>query len=99
MPNWLAISFAAFLFAAADLPKFSVLHSDSHAASDSSLSGESIPVLPPFVTIEDPQGAASDKSGAPKSATLTEPSKLALIRFVSGEFAKVRRPIPGGKEG
>jgi len=99
MPNWLAISLTALLFAAADLPKFSLLHSDRHGSENSTLSGESIPVLPPFMTIEDPQAPAADKSAGPKSATLTEPSKLALIRFVSGEFAKARRPIPGGKEG
>lgn len=34
-----------------------------------------------------------------KSATLQETSKLSLIRYVSGEFAKARRPLPGGKDG
>ncbi|WP_457832357.1 hypothetical protein, partial [Staphylococcus aureus] len=36
---------------------------------------------------------------APKNGSLQETSKLALIRFVSGEFAKARKPLPGGKEG
>ncbi len=34
-----------------------------------------------------------------KGTTLQETSKLALIRYVSGEFAKARKPVPGGKEG
>jgi hypothetical protein len=49
-------------------------------------------------------GAAQDQ-GKPaqadpkKSATLQEASKLSLIRYVSGEFAKARKPLPGGKDG
>src|SRR5215469_10206030 len=99
MPNWLAMAFAALLFATADLPKFSLFQPDARSGQNSSLSGESIPVLPPFVTVENTQGSAAPNSAASKSATLTEPSKLTLIRYVSGEFAKVRRPIPGGKDG
>ena len=34
-----------------------------------------------------------------KSDTLQESSKLSLIRYVSGEFAKARKPLPGGKDG
>jgi len=44
---------------------------------------------------QDKSGAAQPKKGS----TLQENSKLALIRYVSGEFAKARRPVPGGKEG
>src|SRR5438132_2324089 len=31
--------------------------------------------------------------------TLQESSKLTLIRYVSGEFAKAVKPLPAGKEG
>ena len=34
-----------------------------------------------------------------KNTTLQETSKLALIRYVSGEFAKAIKPLPAGKEG
>jgi len=34
-----------------------------------------------------------------KSATLQEHSKLDLIRYVSGEFAKATRNLPAGKDG
>jgi hypothetical protein len=35
----------------------------------------------------------------PKAPELQEPSRLAIIRFVDGEFAKVVEPLPGGKKG
>lgn len=58
-----------------------------------------IPLYPAIVTPPDPQGGAPGASGTKKNSTLQEPSKLALIRYVSGEFAKARKPIPGGKDG
>ena len=41
----------------------------------------------------------SPQTGAKKSDTLQETSKLSLIRYVSGEFAKAKKPLPGGKDG
>jgi hypothetical protein len=55
-----------------------------------------IPLYPTIVS--DPQEAASQGNGK-KSDTLQETSKLELIRYVSGEFAKARKPLPGGKDG
>ena len=34
-----------------------------------------------------------------KNSALQESTKLQLIRYVSGEFAKARKPLPGGKDG
>src|SRR5204863_6181633 len=51
------------------------------------------------------ESAQSPSQGQPKttppakSATLQECSKLTLIRYVSGEFAKAVKPLPAGKEG
>jgi hypothetical protein len=39
------------------------------------------------------------QTSSKKNDTLQETSKLSLIRYVSGEFAKARKPLPGGKEG
>jgi hypothetical protein len=44
---------------------------------------------------QDKSGQASSK----KSDTLQEMSKLELIRYVSGEFARAKKPLPGGKDG
>ena len=62
-----------------------------------------IPLYPALVAAPDQdQGgtpAASTGTTSKKNSTLQESSKLELIRYVSGEFAKARKPIPGGKEG
>ncbi len=99
MSNWFSIPLLFLALAAADLPKLPFLQSDFRKLNDSPLPGEQIPVLPELLTTGAQQSASQAKTGTTKAASLTEPSKLALIRFVSGEFAKVKRPIPGGKEG
>jgi hypothetical protein len=99
MPNWLSIPLLVLAFAAADLPKSSLLPPKDHSSAGSTLEGESIAVLPVMLASDVPQAAGAAKPASPQSATLTETSKLALIRYVSGEFAKARKPIPGGKDG
>lgn len=99
MSNWFPISLLLFSFAAADLPKIPLLPAADRNSSGNFLTGESISFLPSFLTDPTTQSGGAQQSSTPKGANLTEPSKLALIRFVSGEFAKVRKPIPGGKEG
>jgi len=88
-----------FSFAAADLPKIPLLPSSERNSSGNFPAGESISFLPSFLTDPTTQSGGAQQPITPKGANLTEPSKLNLIRFVSGEFAKVRKPIPGGKEG
>jgi hypothetical protein len=99
MSNWLSIALLVFALAAADLPKSTLLPPKTPTTPDHSLEGESIPVLPVMLAGDAQQSSGDAKSAANKSATLTETSKFALIRFVSGEFAKARKPIPAGKEG
>jgi len=99
MTNWLPISLVIFAFAAADLPKLPLLPASERNSLGSFSYGESISYLPAILTEPDTQSGGAQQSSGPKGANLTEPSKLNLIRFVSGEFAKVRKPIPGGKEG
>ncbi len=57
--------------------------------------------VPLYSTIlSDPQDPdKSSQTASKKSDTLQETSKLSLIRFVSGEFAKAKKPLPGGKDG
>jgi hypothetical protein len=99
MSNWLPISLLLLSFAAADLPKIPLLPASERNAAGYFPSGESISFLPSILTDPSPQAGGVQQPSTPKGANLTEPSKLNLIRFVSGEFAKVRKPIPGGKEG
>ncbi len=62
-------------------------------------SGENIPVLPIMFADQTPEQEKSAPPPPQKGSTLQESSKLTLIRYVSGEFAKARKPVPGGKEG
>jgi hypothetical protein len=99
MSNWLPISVLVLSFAAADLPKLPLLPASERNPGGNFTAGESIPILPLLEANNEAQTASSPQTPPKKGAELTEPSKLALIRYVSGEFAKVRKPIPGGKEG
>lgn len=91
------ISAALVLFAYADLPQLAPHRLVEPPSPYSFPPSESIRMFPVFGTAE-PQTQAS-ATPAPKSGPLQETSKLDLIRFVSGEYAKARKPVPGGKEG
>jgi hypothetical protein len=99
MSNRVLISVLFIAFAAADLPKLPLVPAAERNTAGNSMSGESISFLPPILTDPTMQSSGTQQSPAQRNTNLTEPSKLVLIRFVSGEFAKVRKPIPGGKEG
>jgi hypothetical protein len=60
-----------------------------------------IPLYPSMVAdgAQDSSKSPQSPSNTKKNDTLQETSKLALIRFVSGEFAKAKKPLPGGKDG
>jgi hypothetical protein len=67
--------------------------------------GENLPVLPSMQASDGQAPAAQDKpsdSNAPqakKEQPLQPESRLALVRFVDGEFARVVEPIPAGRDG
>jgi len=98
MPNTLAIVSvaASFLFLAdADVPWVTSFHaSDSSSRAD--FANTEIAIFP-VLTHEQQTTAASP--GAPHKEKLQESSKLELVRYVSGEFAKATRALPAGKDG
>jgi hypothetical protein len=55
--------------------------------------GISLPVLPDLAERQDSPKARK------KNEPLTAEQRLALLRYVSGEFAKALKPLPGGKQG
>jgi hypothetical protein len=57
-----------------------------------------IPLYPAVLTDSQDRGK-SPSPDAKKGDALQESSKLSLIRYVSGEFAKAKKPLPGGKDG
>src|SRR5215475_9619515 len=95
MPNWFAITVAVVLFADADVPRVYSLRQPVQPEIPSSF-GE-ISLFPANPKSDSDQTAPQNQ--ARKSTTLQEESKLALIRFVSGEFAKASKSLPAGKEG
>jgi hypothetical protein len=81
-----------------DVPHLLAAHSASQPKAGVFSPDDRIPLYP--VVTEDPQDQGKSTPGAAKkSDTLQETSKLELIRYVSGEFAKAKKPLPGGKDG
>jgi hypothetical protein len=97
MSKLLTLSLGLLLFAGADIPGSEGLRS-SPMPSGTFSSADEIAVLPGDPAGDD-QAAQQDAQGKTKSTTLQERSKLDLIRYVSGEFAKATRNLPAGKEG
>ena len=67
-------------------------------------SSENLPALPDMSPASDedqsaPQKTPGAKSEKSKDQPLQPESRLALVRYVSGEFARVVQPIPAGKKG
>jgi len=88
----------SFLFVAdADIPRINSLRAPGRDPVVFP-SGEAIALFPDTTTATGDQGEAPNPS-RPKSATLQETTKLELIRYVSGEFAKATKSLPAGKEG
>jgi len=103
MPNWLALSLTLFLFADADVPRVNSLRPPANP-SPSFPSDDEIPLFPNADGSSDgtqsqTQSQSKVSPPAAKNTTLQETSKLNLIRYVSGEFAKAIKPLPAGKEG
>jgi len=99
MPNSLAIvaiSSSLLLFADADVPRAMGLRSPD-ASAKPNFSNAEVAIFPALAP-EDPQQQAAAPSQARKDK-LQETSKLDLIRYVSGEFAKAAKSLPAGKEG
>jgi sulfur carrier protein ThiS len=94
--NAVALFLSILLLADADIPRTMNLRS-TDAAPAPSFSNEEVPLFPAAID-SDQQGTTPPKNAA-KQATLQESSKLELIRYVSGEFAKAAKSLPGGKEG
>src|SRR5215472_4151024 len=99
MSNWLPLTLTVFLLTVADVPGVERLHPSPRPAEPFP-PGEEISVLPNFASSPDGQDSQPAPASAPKrGTTLQDQSKLDLIRYVSGEFAKALKPLPAGKEG
>jgi len=97
MTNWLLPTLAVLLLAA-DVPGVERLHSPNISVP-AFPSGEDISILPSLIDSPDDAQTQSPPASQQKQATLQDQSRLDLIRYVSGEFAKATKPLPAGKEG
>jgi hypothetical protein len=100
MSNWLVLSLTFLLFADADVPRVNSLRPPANPVPTFP-SEEEIPLFPNAGSDHaQSQGQSQSKNPpAVRSTTLQDSSKLELIRYVSGEFAKAIKPLPAGKEG
>jgi len=97
MSKAFTLSLGLLLFAGADIPGSERLR-NSPVPGGTFSHGDEIGVFPDDPA-GDQQAAQADAQNGAKATTLQEYSKLELIRYVSGEFAKATRNLPAGKEG
>jgi hypothetical protein len=94
--NSLAVLLSILLLADADIPRAMNLRTGDPAPTPSFYNEEL--ALFSSTTDSESQGQTPTQHGA-KKPSLQESSKLELIRYVSGEFAKAAKSLPAGKEG
>ncbi|MHB8501444.1 MAG: hypothetical protein ACYDCG_06285 [Candidatus Acidiferrales bacterium] len=98
MATRLIVSLTLFLLAGADVPRVNSLLPPGRPIAVFP-PGEEIPLFPDTISASPDEPNASQTLAKTKNATLQESSKLELIRYVSGEFAKATKSLPAGKEG
>jgi hypothetical protein len=97
----LAIALTFLLFADADVPQVSSLRTSPNANLGTLPSGSEVPLFGNDASdgdAQNPPGTQAKSQGTGKD-TLQDSSRLDLIRYVSGEFARATKPLPAGKEG
>ncbi len=93
--NTTAILLSVLLLADADIPRAMSLRA-AEPGPKPNFANEELPLFPAMGGSDAQNQSATPKA---KKATLQESSKLELIRYVSGEFAKANKSLPAGKEG
>jgi hypothetical protein len=98
----LAIALTFLLFADADVPQVNSLRQPASSNLGTLPSGDEIPLFGNEGSGTDSQSPAAtpDKSqNAGTNTSLQDSSRLNLIRYVSGEYARAVKPLPAGKDG
>ncbi|HEX4536337.1 MAG TPA: hypothetical protein VH140_05275 [Candidatus Acidoferrum sp.] len=97
----LALALTFLLFADADVPQANRLRPPA-SSNLGTLPGGEIPLFGNDESNSDQQNPsnAQDKSqNGANNTSLQDNSRLNLIRYVSGEFARALKPLPAGKDG
>jgi|SRR5271169_1692326 len=95
----LAIPLSLLLCIYADVPHLLPSRPAEQPRADAFSAEDRIPLYPAMIAGSSQDQGKSPEPAPKKSDTLQETSKLSLIRYVSGEFAKARKPLPSGKDG
>jgi hypothetical protein len=98
MSNWLAFSLSVVLLATADVPGVERLRTPANSIEPFP-SEDNISIPPAYAALGNAPDTQAAQPDGGKNAPLREESKLQLIRYVSGEFAKAIKPMPSGKDG
>ena len=95
--NATALFLTFLLLLAADIPRATRLR-PADSSPNPEFSNTELPLFPTGPDGESQNQAPAAPQG-PRKPTLQPNTKLELIRYVSGEFAKATKALPAGKEG
>ncbi|MDQ1407293.1 MAG: hypothetical protein QOG55_2922 [Acidobacteriaceae bacterium] len=97
----LAITLTLLLFADADVPQVNSLRQPA-SSNPGTFPGDEIPLFGnegSGTDSQNPAGAQDKSQNASTNTSLQDSSRLNLIRYVSGEYARAVKPLPAGKDG
>ncbi len=98
MSKVLTLTLSLALLAGWDIPASERLRPSVSSGTTFS-SADEIAAFPTDFPRDEQQQSSPEPQNKAKATTLQERSKLDLIRYVSGEFAKATRALPAGKDG
>src|SRR5260370_30271586 len=98
MSKVLTLTLSLALLAGWDVPAWERLR-PSVSSGPTFSSADEIAAFPTDFLHDEQQQSSPEPQNKAKATTLQERSKLDLIRYVSGEFAKATRALPAGKDG
>jgi hypothetical protein len=93
------VALVVALVMGADVPGMAPFRSAPTAVSNGMPTELTTTPPPVAVPVNTPDNPPAVQSGDHSSKSLQPQSRLLLIRFVDGEFARVVQPLPGGKKG
>ena len=98
MYSRVVITLTLLLWMSVDLPRLAP-DTAPRSPQETFLPDDRIPLFPMAVANDQQDPDKTALPAGQKNSTLQESAKLELVRYVSGEFAKARKPLPGGKDG
>ena len=96
--NAITLLLSLFLLLAPDIPRATRLRPADSSSKQPDFSNTELPLFSRSTDWEGQDQTPAPPPG-PRKSTLQPTSKLELIRYVSGEFAKAAKALPAGKEG